>query len=102
MKPQFALRLGKLHFSGWKVNFYDNYKYNPDFRQKSVDMKIGLDMAWISSKNTVGGIILVAGDSDFIKSMKRVRKEGILVYLCLMGHKKSTHELKEHADFIID
>lgn len=103
LQNQFAVRLGNLSFNGWILNQYKKpSEYIPDFKQKSVDMKIGLDMAWVSLKGKVDAIILIAGDSDFISPMKWVRKEGILVYLYLKGHTHINKELKEHADFIID
>lgn len=98
---QFALRLGELSFSGWKIDTRDTAKKaKPDFRQKGVDMKIGLDMAWMASRDTINKIVLVAGDSDFVSPMKLVRREGILVYVYPMGNKiKAT--FKEHSDFIL-
>lgn len=98
---QFALRLGELSFNGWKLNVYKpDAKPTPDFRQKGVDMKIGLDMAWMAGKKTINKIVLVAGDSDFISPIKFVRREGILVYLYPMGN-NIKGELQEHSDFIL-
>ncbi|MBI4649250.1 MAG: NYN domain-containing protein [Bacteroidia bacterium] len=99
--PQLALRLGGLSFHGWKVDLKNPGQYIPDFKQKSVDMKIGLDIAWMSSKRTIDKIVLVAGDSDFISPMKFARREGILVYLETMGQKQIKIELKEHSDFLL-
>jgi uncharacterized LabA/DUF88 family protein len=101
---QFALRLGELAFSGWKLNSYKPkvQKPVPDFRQKGVDMKIGLDMAWMAGKRTVDKLVLVTGDSDFISPIKHVRREGIQVYLHPMKTSFIRSELKEHADFILD
>lgn len=97
---QFALRLGDLSFSGWKMYADTPKKIFPDFRQKGVDMKIGLDIAWMAGKKTVDKIVLVTGDSDFISPMKLARREGIQIYLYPMkNHLK--HELISHADFII-
>ena len=103
MIDQFAMRLGELSFAGWKLNAYkkNSIKPIPDFRQKGVDMKIGLDMAWIAGKKSVTKLVLVTGDSDFISPIKLVRREGILVYLYPMGSKSIKSELKEHADFIL-
>jgi len=99
--PQMALRLGDLSFDGWKVDTRIAGAFLPDFKQKSVDIKLGLDIAWMSSKRTVDKIVLVAGDSDFISPMKFSRREGILVYLNPMGQPQIKIGLKEHADFII-
>lgn len=99
--PQMALRLGELSFDGWKIDSRVAGRYIPDFKQKSVDIKLGLDIAWMSGKRTVDKIVLVAGDSDFIAPMKFSRREGILVYLYPMGQAQIKIGLKEHADFII-
>ncbi|RAV98991.1 NYN domain-containing protein [Pseudochryseolinea flava] len=98
---QFALRLGDLSFSGWKIHA-DNKKAKPfpDFRQKGVDMKIGLDIAGMAGKKTVDKIVLVTGDSDFISPMKLARREGIQIHLYPMENYLK-HELISHADFII-
>lgn len=95
---RFALRLGELSFTGWKQDIAGTWK--PDFKQKSVDMKFGLDIATMATKHTVDKIILVAGDSDFIAPIKMARKEGLWVYLYPMGnHLKPA--LVEHCDFIL-
>lgn len=99
--PQMALRLGDLSFNGWKIDPKNPSNLIPDFKQKAVDMKIGLDIAWMSSKRTVDKLVLVAGDSDFVSPMKFARKEGILVYLWALGQANIKMELKEHADFIL-
>jgi uncharacterized LabA/DUF88 family protein len=100
--PQLALRLGALSFDGWKINPGNPIDPPiPDFKQKSVDMKIGLDIAWMASKKTVDKIILVTADSDFISPMKFARKEGLLLYLETMMQPQVKIELKEHADFLL-
>ena len=95
---KFAVRLGELSFDGWKQDLHNPKKWKPDFKQKGVDMKVGLDMALMALKHTSDKIVLVAGDSDFIAPIKFVRKEGILVYLYSMGHKVKSR-LIEHCDF---
>ena len=95
---KFAVRLGELSFDGWKQDLHNPKKWKPDFKQKGVDMKVGLDMALMALKHTSDKIVLVAGDSDFIAPIKFVRKEGIQVYLYSMGHKVKSR-LIEHCDF---
>lgn len=95
---KFAVRLGELSFDGWKQDLHNKKKWKPDFKQKGVDMKVGLDMALMGLKHTCDKIVLVAGDSDFIAPIKFVRKEGMLVYLYSMGHKVKSR-LIEHSDF---
>lgn len=74
---RFALRLGELSFTGWKQDMHSK-KWKPDFKQKSVDMKFGLDIATMATKHVVDKIVLVAGDSDFIAPIKMARKRGYL------------------------
>lgn len=107
LKEQFAIRLGELSFDGWnsKQTVDDATgtvitEYFPIFHQKGVDIKVGLDMAWMALKHTCDKIILVAGDSDFIAPIKFVRKEGLQVYLYAMGHNVKA-KMIEHCDFIL-
>lgn len=106
-KERFAVRLGELSFDGWNekkvkdpATGAEAIEYFPKLRQKGVDMKVGLDMAYMALKRIVDKVVLVAGDSDFIAPMKFVRKEGIQVYLYNMGHKVKS-QLIEHSDFVI-
>ena len=64
--PQMALRLGDLSFDGWEIDPKNPKRFIPDFKQKAVDMKIGLDIAWMSSKRTIDKLVLVAGDDYLI------------------------------------
>ena len=95
---KFAVRLGELSFDGWKPDLHNQQKMKPDFKQKGVDMKVGLDMALMALKHLVDKVVLVAGDSDFVAPMKFVSKEGLQVYLYSMGHKVK-FRLIEHCDF---
>lgn len=70
----------------------------PDLKQKRVDMKIGLDVAWLASKGIVERIVLVTSDSDFVPAMKFARREGVQVVLITMGHKQVKQDLLVHAD----
>lgn len=105
-----AFRSGELSFDGWLITkqaakdilktsraFADD-DFAPDIKQKGVDMKIGLDVAWLSSKSIVERIVLVTADSDFVPPMKFARREGVQVILVTMGHMLVKNELKEHAD----
>ena len=67
------------------------------FRQKRVDIKIGLDIASITLKKQVDQIILVSGDSDFVPAAKLARREGIDFILDPMWNPIKPH-LFEHID----
>ncbi|MBB5221378.1 uncharacterized LabA/DUF88 family protein [Amaricoccus macauensis] len=55
--------------------------FRPTFRQKAVDMRIGLDIASLTLKRQVGTIVLIAGDSDFVPAAKLARREGVKFHL---------------------
>lgn len=105
-----AFRSGELSFDGWTIKKYSAEEiartgrqlapadFAPDLKQKGVDMKIGLDVAWLASKNIVERIILVTADSDIIPAMKFARREGVQVVLVTLGHAQVKQGLKEHAD----
>lgn len=65
--------------------------------QKGVDMRIGLDIASLSSKGLVSQIILISGDSDFVPAAKHARREGIDFILDPMWH-HINDELNLHID----
>ncbi|MGL4597829.1 MAG: NYN domain-containing protein [Bacteroidia bacterium] len=115
-KRKIALRLGELDDGkGWiikpektkellsgKLKIED---LNEDdvffgFKQKMVDMKIGLDIASITLKKQVDQIILVSGDSDFVPAAKLARREGIDFVLDPMWNPIKPH-LFEHIDGMI-
>jgi uncharacterized protein (TIGR00288 family) len=105
-----AFRSGELSFDGWLITkkaikeilkqnrALNDTDFQPDIKQKGVDMKIGLDIAWLSGKAIVERIILVTADSDFVPAMKFARREGIQVILITLGHLSIKPDLKEHAD----
>jgi len=99
-EEKMALRIGELSFDGWKMDLHNHTKLRPDFKQRGVDMKVGLDMAWMATKRIVDKIVLIAGDPDFISPIKFVRKEGIQVCLYTMKHYVK-ESLIEHCDFIL-
>lgn len=70
------------------------------FRQKGVDMRIGLDIASIALKKQADTMILVTGDSDFVPAAKLARREGVEFILDPLWQKVSD-QLYEHVDGII-
>jgi uncharacterized LabA/DUF88 family protein len=102
----FAVRRGVLKFRGYKPKSIplknasltdDDFK--PDFEQKGVDMRIGLDIATFSSSKAVDRIILISGDTDCIPAMKHARIAGLQVVLASLPNHKVAPELLWHADF---
>lgn len=89
----FAVREGTLQFSGWKLkkNAYNKQpltdeNFVPELHQKGVDIKIGLDLAWISFNHIAERVVFVTGDSDFIPAIKTARRNGVFIYLATLNH----------------
>lgn len=113
-KELMAVRVGDTRFRGWKLKKWVQNKFitsqfneklsddhfTPEFQQKGVDIKIGLDVAWLASKRLVDRIILVTGDSDFVPAIKFARREGLQVVILKIGPKKIHETLEIHSDFI--
>jgi uncharacterized LabA/DUF88 family protein len=113
LKPNFAVRRGIVNDAGWKLGqgALKNLATAgpraiaagdliPDLRQKGVDMRIGLDIAFISLRKVADVLVLITGDSDFVPAMKFARREGMRVYLVHMGH-GVLRSLKAHADVVL-
>lgn len=105
-KDLFAVRRGVLKFRGWKPKKTPLAKGNltdadfrPDFEQKGVDMRIGLDMATFSQEKSVDRLILVSGDTDCVPAMKHARKAGLQVVLIGLPNGRDIPELLWHSDF---
>ena len=103
----FAVRLGgAVHFRGWRRTRWDQRKppddsdYKPNYEQKGVDMRIGLDIATFSYERTVERIILVTGDTDFIPAMKMARRSGLQVVLVQLVKLSHVWGLLPHTDIV--
>ncbi len=70
-------------------------------KQSGVDMRIGLDVASLSSNRIVNQIVLIAGDSDFVPVAKAARRAGVDFLIDPMGHHISK-ELRVQVDGIED
>lgn len=115
-KRKVALRLGDLKSRNeWiinpsktkdlikgKINIKDlkdsDIRYN--VTQKTVDLKIGIDIASLVLKKHVNKIVLVSGDGDFIPAAKLARREGVDFVLDHMGITHIDNKLFEHIDGI--
>jgi uncharacterized LabA/DUF88 family protein len=107
-----ALRRGDLKARGWEYqkSFRDALKANapnriltaqdvyPDFEQKGVDMRIGIDVSTLSLKRLVDRIILFSGDADMIPALKLARREGLQVFVVKLHPWPLKHNLIEDSD----
>lgn len=82
----FAVRRGTLAFRGWVPRnipiagkALSDADFKPNFEQKGVDMRIGLDIATIAAERRIERILLVSADTDLIPAMKHARKAGMQV-----------------------
>lgn len=112
-KRKVALRLGDLKDSGnWQIrpnkvkellsgmlNISDLKEEDVvyELHQKSIDMKIGVDIASLSLKHFVDRIVLISGDADFVPAAKLARREGIDFILDPMNAHVD-NSLFEHID----
>ncbi len=115
LKPGFALRMGETRLTpqGWVLKpksvqqltkeprTLEDRDFRLDINQKGVDIRIGLDMARLALREMVRAVVVVTADSDFVPAFKFVRREGVKVMLCSLGHKGARRELKAHADFVL-
>ena len=108
-RPYFAVRRGVLKFRGWvpktspiRTAKLTDDDFKPDFVQKGVDMRIGLDMANYARTRAVDLITLVTNDTDCIPAMKYARREGLQITLVAVPNCQPTPELLAHADFRLD
>ena len=115
-KNFFALRFGilktppKKEWGQWKVSQWklkeltsrklEASDINPNFTQKGVDMKMGLDIASMTSKKLCTKLVLITGDTDMIPAMKMARKDGVQVFLHTFRN-LSNHDMAVHSDAII-
>ena len=109
VKDNVAFRSGEISFNGWLIKKYAAQEiastgraliegdFTPDLKQKRVDIKIGLDVAWLSGKSIVDRIILVTGDSDLVPAMKFARREGVQVVLIHLNQPVK-QDMSIHAD----
>lgn len=114
--PQVALRLGRLawQYNAWNIATHrlpellsgriavsdlGAEDIRPDFRQKAVDMRIGLDIATIALKRQAERLVLVTNDADFVPAVKLARKEGLTVCLDPLWAGVSA-DLREHVDYV--
>jgi uncharacterized LabA/DUF88 family protein len=107
-----ALRRGELKARGWE--FSSAYRQAliaggapvaptatdlyPNFEQKGVDMRIGIDVATLSLKKIVERIILFSGDTDMIPALKLARREGLQVFVVKLDPWPLKHNLIEDSD----
>lgn len=105
-KDLFAVRLGVLKFRGYKPNItpvnpaaLTDADFSPDFEQKGVDMRIGLDIASYSANRSIDRIVLVSNDTDCVPAMKYGRRAGLQIVIIQLPNGKVAPEIITHSDY---
>ena len=106
-KNLFAVRRGVLKFRGYKpkripiapMTALTDADFSPDFEQKGVDMRIGLDIANYAATKSIDRIILITGDTDCLPAMKHARINGLQVVLVSLPGQNISRELLWHSDY---
>jgi uncharacterized LabA/DUF88 family protein len=113
LMPDFALRMGEVVVRGWRIDDHGvrdlaRTKRLPcatdarlSLMQKGVDLRIGLDIARLALRRLVDTLVIVTGDSDLVPAFRFARREGLRVYLDLMGHPSVRRELRAHVDLVL-
>lgn len=107
-KDLFAVRRGVLKFRGYKPRKTPvsvagapptDADFTPDFEQKGVDMRIGLDIAAYASNRAVNRIVLISNDTDCVPALKYGRRAGLQTVLVELPGVRQAPELLAHSDF---
>lgn len=112
LMPNITVRTGSLSMIGWKLDnstlnkvINENRKVlegdiQPDFKQKGIDMIMGLDIAKFSTKKLVDCIVLLTGDSDLIPALEFAKEEGLRIVTNIMDNQIHA-KLKGASDHVI-
>jgi uncharacterized LabA/DUF88 family protein len=103
----FAVRRGVLRFRGYTPRTIPigpgkpltDADFKPNFEQKGVDIRIGLDMANYAANRSIDLLALVTNDTDCIPAMKYARRAGLQVALVCVPLCSPSPELVSHCDF---
>lgn len=101
----FAVRRGVLKFRGFErkrqhqAGSLTDADFKPQFEQKGVDMRIGLDIAAYAAERLAERVLLVTNDTDCVPAMKFARKAGLQTVLIKVPNCSPAVELREHSDF---
>ena len=79
----------------WSDLTNDDFYY--EYKQKAVDIKLGMDITILAHEQLVDVIVLIAGDADFVPAAKHARIKGVDFILDPM-HQQVPPSLSEHVD----
>jgi uncharacterized LabA/DUF88 family protein len=106
-RDYFAVRTGLLKFRGWKPKMMpvpasglSDQDFRPDFEQKGVDLKIGLDIVKIIETRAADRLILVSSDTDLIPALDLARNSGLQVIGVDFPNGPLHGEILSHFDLV--
>lgn len=80
-RDYFTVRTGLLKFRGWKPkqlplpsSGLSDQDFRPDFEQKGLDLRIGLDLMRLVESQACERLILVTADTDLVPAMQLTRQ----------------------------
>ena len=84
--PRFEIKLGRLQ------------KIDGKFKQKGVDMQLGVDLVQMSASKQIDKAILIASDSDFVYAIEKAKSEGVVTTLVYFKENELNPTLLKAAD----
>lgn len=89
--PRFDVRLGILQHLGNNV-----------WKQKGVDMRLGVDMVQMSANKVIDKAILIAADGDFAYAVEKTKDAGIVTTLVTFPVDSISRELRRAVDEVVE
>lgn len=106
-RDYFAVRTGVLKFRGWKpkstpvpTSGLTDMDFRPDFEQKGIDLRIGLDIAAIINTRAADRLALVSADTDLIPALDMARNSGLQVLGVDFPNGPLHGEILSHFDLV--
>ena len=88
--PRFAIRLGRLE------------KIAGKWKQKGVDMRLGVDMVQMSANKLIDKAILIAADGDFVYAVEKAKDAGIVTSLITFPVDAINRDLRRAVDEVVE
>jgi uncharacterized LabA/DUF88 family protein len=105
-RDYFQVRTGILRFRGWKPKMtpvasnLSDQDFRPDFEQKGLDLKIGIDMLRMLDTKAADRLIVVTSDSDLIPALDLARQGGMQVIGVDFPNGPLHGEILSHFDLV--
>jgi len=87
--PRFEIKLGRLQ------------KIMGKWKQKGVDVRLGVDMVQMSASKQIDKAILIASDGDFVYAVNKAKDAGVVTSLVTFPNDKTSPDLAKAVDEVI-